>query len=58
MNQYLAMPQVRSKFPREFKAFWSVKPIDAKAACCSSLPSKMPNRDFQAPFRRFAVVDA
>ncbi len=58
VNQYLAMPQVRSKFPREFKAFWSVKPIDAEGRVLQLVAIKMPNRDFQAPLDGSAVVDA
>ncbi len=58
VNQYLAMPQVRSKFPREFKAFWSVKPIDAEGRVLQLVAIRMPNRDFQAPLDGSAVVDA
>lgn len=58
VNQYLAMPQVRSKFPREFKALWSVKPIDQEGRVLQLVAIKMPTRDYQAPLDGSAVVDA
>ena len=52
------MEQVRSKFPREFKALWSVKPIDKEGKVVQLIAIRMPARDFQAPLDGSAVVDA
>ena len=58
VNKYLEMEQVRSKFPREFKALWSVKPIDKEGKVVQLIAIRMPARDFQAPLDGSAVVDA
>lgn len=58
VNHYLEMEQVRSKFPREFKALWSVKPIDKEGKVVQLVAIRMPTRDFQAPLDGSAVVDA
>lgn len=58
VNQILAMDQIRSKFPREFKALWSVKPIDKEGKVVQLVAIRMPARDHMAPLDGSAVVDA
>lgn len=58
INEILAMEQIRSKFPREFKALWSVKPIDKEGKVVQLVAIRMPVRDRQAPLDGSAIVDA
>ncbi|REJ81672.1 MAG: protein translocase subunit SecDF [Bacteroidetes bacterium] len=58
INSILAMDQVRSKFPREFKALWSVKAIDQEGKVVQLIAIRMPARDRMAPLDGSAVVDA
>ena len=52
------MDAVRSKFPREFKALWSVKPIDKEGKVVQLVAIRMPVRDHLAPLDGAAIVDA
>ncbi len=58
VNRYFAMEQVRSKFPKEFKALWSVKPIDKEGKVVQLVAIKMPARDRVAPLDGSAITDA
>ncbi len=58
INEILQMEQIRSKFPREFKALWSVKPIDKEGKVVQLIAIRMPVRDRQAPLDGSAIVDA
>jgi len=58
INEILNMEQIRSKFPREFKALWSVKPIDKEGKVVQLVAIRMPVRDRQAPLDGSAIVDA
>lgn len=58
INKIFAMDQVRSKFPREFKPMWSVKPIDTDGKVVQLIAIRMPARDRVAPLDGSAVVDA
>jgi SecD/SecF fusion protein len=58
VNSYFEMPQVRSKFPREFKPMWSVKPVDKEGKVVQLIAIRMPSRDNNAPLDGAAVIDA
>ncbi|MBL0105183.1 MAG: protein translocase subunit SecDF, partial [Bacteroidetes bacterium] len=58
VNHIMNMPQVRAKFPREFKALWSVKPIDKEGKLVQLIAIRMPARDHMAPLDGSAVTDA
>ena len=58
VNRIFEMPQVISKFPREFKAIWSVKSIDKDGKVMQLVAIRMPSRDHIAPLDGSAVVDA
>ncbi|MFM7216943.1 MAG: protein translocase subunit SecDF [Bacteroidota bacterium] len=58
INAYFAMDQVRSKFPKDFKPLWSVKPIDKEGRVLQLVAIRTPARDQQAPLDGSAVVDA
>ena len=58
VNKIFEMPQVISKFPREFKAIWSVKSIDKDGKVMQLVAIRMPSRDHIAPLDGSAVVDA
>ncbi|MFM9052115.1 MAG: protein translocase subunit SecD, partial [Bacteroidota bacterium] len=58
INSYFAMDQVRAKFPKEFKALWSVKPIDKDGRVLQLIAIRMPAREQQAPLDGSAIVDA
>ena len=58
VNAYFAMDQVRSKFPKDFKPLWSVKPIDKDGRVLQLVAIRTPARDQQAPLDGSAVVDA
>ncbi|MFZ7116747.1 MAG: protein translocase subunit SecDF [Bacteroidota bacterium] len=58
VNEILKMDAVRSKFPREFKALWSVKPIDKEGKVVQLIAIRMPVRDHLAPLDGAAIVDA
>ena len=58
VNRIFEMPQVISKFPREFKPYWSVKPIDKEGKVMQLVAIRRPSRDNNAPLDGSAVVDA
>ena len=58
VNRILAMEQVRSKFPREFRPIWSVKPIDAEGKVVQLIAIRTPSRDPIAPLDGSAIIDA
>lgn len=58
VNRIFEMEQVRSKFPREFKYLWSIKPIDAEGKVMQLVAIRTPVRDNQAPLDGSAIVDA
>ncbi|MFN8167028.1 MAG: protein translocase subunit SecDF [Bacteroidia bacterium] len=58
VNRIFEMPQVRAKFPREFKPLWSVKSVDEKGTLVQLIAIKMPARDHTAPLDGSAVTDA
>ena len=58
INRILAMDQVRSKFPREFRAYWSVKPIDKEGKVIQLIAIRTPSREAIAPLDGSAIVDA
>lgn len=58
VNRIFEMESVRSKFPREFRPLWSVKPIDKEGRVMQLIAIKMPARDFMAPLDGSAIVDA
>ena len=58
VNRIFMMDQVRSKFPKEFKPLWSVKPIDKEGKVVQLIAIKMPARDRVAPLDGSAVTDA
>jgi SecD/SecF fusion protein len=58
VNEIMKMDAVRSKFPREFKALWSVKPIDKEGKVVQLIAIRMPVRDHLAPLDGAAIVDA
>ena len=58
VNQILAMDQIRSKFPREFRSFWSVKPVDAEGKVVQLIAIRTPSRDNMAPLDGAAIIDA
>ncbi len=58
INQIFAMEQIRSKFPREFRAYWSVKPVDKEGKVIQLIAIRTPSRDAVAPLDGAAIVDA
>ena len=58
VNRILEMESVIGKFPREFRALWSVKPIDKEGRVMQLIAIRMPVRDHMAPLDGSAIVDA
>ncbi len=58
VNRIFEMEQVRSKFPREFKPLWTVKPIDKEGKVVQLVAIKMPARNPVAPLDGSAITDA
>jgi SecD/SecF fusion protein len=58
INRIFEMEQVRSKFPREFKPLWTVKPIDKEGKVVQLVAIKMPARNPVAPLDGSAITDA
>ena len=58
VNKYLAMPQVASLFPAEFRPMWSVKPVNGTENVFELVAIKAASRDGQAPLDGSAVTDA
>lgn len=54
----LMLEQAKSKFPRNVKFVWSVKPIQANTDIYSLIALKVTTRDGQAPLGGDAVTDA
>jgi SecD/SecF fusion protein len=57
VNSYLALEQVKAKFPKIFKALWTVKAIDKEGKVFQLVAIKLP-RDLVAPLDGSAVTDA
>jgi SecD/SecF fusion protein len=57
VNSYFAMEQIRAKFPKNFKAMWTVKAIDKEGKVFQLIAIKTP-RDGVAPLDGSAVSDA
>jgi SecD/SecF fusion protein len=57
VNSYFAMEQIKSKFPKNFKALWTVKAIDKEGKVFQLVAIKLP-RDGVAPLDGSAVTDA
>ena len=58
INAYLRMDAVRARFPREFKALWTVKPIDKEGRFVELVAIRMPARSNTAPLEGDAITDA
>ena len=60
INKYLAMPQVKQLFPREFKPMWTVKAsaMDPNENIFELVAIKAPTRDGKAPLDGGSVTDA
>ncbi len=58
VNQYLAMPQVRSLFPRQIKLLWTVKSIDDGGNYFELVAIKVTNRDGRAALEGDVVTSA
>jgi len=58
INKILAMPQVRSKFPKEFKPLWTVKTLDKDGKVTQLVAIKMPAREPVAPLGGDVITDA
>ena len=58
VNQIFHMDVVANKFPREFKAMWTVKAIDKEGKVYQLVAIRMPVRDHQAPLDGSAIIDA
>src|SRR5258706_875364 len=58
INAILRMEAVRARFPKEFKALWTVKPIDKEGKFLELVALRMPARDNTAPLEGDAITDA
>ncbi len=58
VNRLFEMEQVRSKFPREFRPLWTVKPIDKEGKVVQLVAIRMPARNPVAPLDGSAITDA
>ncbi|HLG36114.1 MAG TPA: protein translocase subunit SecDF [Bacteroidia bacterium] len=58
VNKFLAMEKVRAKFPKEFKALWTVKPYDKEGKFIELVAIRMPARENTAPLEGDAITDA
>jgi SecD/SecF fusion protein len=58
VNQIFKMEQVRSKFPKEFRMYWTVKPIDNDGKVVQLVAIKTPARDGIAPLDGSVITDA
>ena len=58
VNRYLAMPQIASIFPPEFRPMWSVKPVGDSENIYELVAIKASSRDGQAPLDGSVVTDA
>jgi len=58
VNAYLAMPQIKSLFPRECKFLWSIKSKSKQVNQLELIAIKIPNREGKAKLEGDAIVDA
>ena len=58
INAILRMEAVKSKFPKEFKPLWTVKPIDKEGKFLELVAMRTPARDNTAPLEGDAITDA
>jgi SecD/SecF fusion protein len=58
INKFFAMEEVKAKFPREFKALWTVKPFDKEGKAVELIAIRMPARENTAPLEGDAITDA
>jgi SecD/SecF fusion protein len=58
INQIFKMEQVRSKFPKEFRPYWTVKPIDKDGKVVQLIAIKTPAREPVAPLDGSVITDA
>ncbi len=58
VNQIFKMDQVRSKFPKEFRPYWTVKPIDKDGKVVQLIAIKTPAREAVAPLDGSVITDA
>ncbi len=58
VNKILQMEQVRSKFPKEFRPYWTVKPIDKDGKVVQLVAIKTPAREPVAPLDGSVITDA
>jgi SecD/SecF fusion protein len=57
VNRIFAMDQIRSKFPREFRPYWSIKG-DKEGRTMQLIAIRTPSREAVAPLDGSAIVDA
>lgn len=58
VNAIFAMEAVKAKFPKEFKALWSVKPVFKEENIYELIAIRMPARETTAPLEGDAITDA
>ncbi|MCX6274571.1 MAG: protein translocase subunit SecDF [Bacteroidetes bacterium] len=58
VNQIFKMDQIRSKFPKEFRPYWTVKPIDKDGKVVQLVAIKTPAREAVAPLDGSVITDA
>ena len=58
VNQIFRMDQVRSKFPKEFRPYWTVKPFDKDGKVVQLVAIKTPAREAVAPLDGSVITDA
>jgi len=58
VNQIFKMDQVRAKFPKEFRPYWTVKPIDKDGKVVQLIAIKTPAREPVAPLDGSVITDA
>jgi len=58
VNAYLAMPQVRSLFPKNMKFYWGVKPIDKDEKYYELYAIKVTTRDGRAALEGDVITNA
>lgn len=58
VNQYLAMPEIKSVFPAKAKLLWAAKPYDEEGRYLQLVAIKVNDRDGRAPLEGDVIVDA
>lgn len=58
VSAYLAMPQIKSLFPRECKFLWSIKSKSKQVNALELIAIKIPGREGKAKLEGDAIVDA